>query len=70
MTGRRTPLEGAERKGAVAYLAGEPITACPYADHRKPNGGLSWSRAFGNAWRRGWRKAEQLGVQVLDKSDK
>lgn len=46
---------GAFRKGMRAALSGEPITACPYRDHRKPSGGLSWSRSFICAWEDGWR---------------
>lgn len=51
--------QGAYRKGVSAYLAGTPLTDCPYIDHRKPSGSLSWSRAFINSWRDGWMDAKQ-----------
>jgi hypothetical protein len=48
-------LLGAFKKGVLAHQAGEPIEACPYGDKRKPDGRLSWSRAFGAVWQDGWR---------------
>lgn len=54
-----TALEGAVRKGREAFLAGEPIGACPYKDVRKKNGRLTWSRAFAKAWCDGWEAAKQ-----------
>lgn len=50
-------LWAARMKGLDAALAGEPITACPYEDKRKPDGRLTFSRAFRNAWRDGWLEA-------------
>ena len=47
-------LRGAFLKGVDAGLAGEPITACPYQDKRKPSGLISWSRGFIKAWDDGW----------------
>lgn len=62
---RKTALDGAYLKGVHARLAGEPLNACPYEDKRKPNGRLSWSRAFRNAWRDGWEYAEHDRAQAL-----
>lgn len=50
-------MRGAYMKGVKAHGEGKPIEACPYNDHRKPSGGLSWSRAFIRAWEDGWRDA-------------
>lgn len=52
-------LVGAFRKGCLARLSGSPLDACPYADTRKTNGGLTWSRAYRTAWDDGWRWADQ-----------
>lgn len=48
-------LLGAIRKGIAARVAGLTEADCPYADHRKPDGRLSWSRAYRNAWFEGFR---------------
>jgi len=59
---RNKALVGAFRKGALAHQAGQPIEACPYSDKRKPDGRLSWSRAFRSMWLDGWRwSAKQAG---------
>lgn len=50
-------LEGAKRKGREAFQNGESESACPYQDHRKSTGSVSWSRAFINAWTHGYRTA-------------
>lgn len=54
---------GAYCKGYRAALADEPRSSCPYEDHRKPSGMLSWSRAYIRAWQDGWddqvRKRQQ-----------
>lgn len=50
-------LIGAYKKGAKAKQDGLLITDCPYEDHRKPSGKLSWSRSFIRAWQDGWREA-------------
>lgn len=52
---RRTPLECAEQKGREAALAGLAEADCPYRDKRKADGRLTFSRAFINAWRDGFR---------------
>lgn len=52
-------LEGAFRKGSLAYQAGLSLDACPYRDKRAPSGKLTWSRAFRTAWADGWRAAEK-----------
>lgn len=55
-----TALEGAERKGREAYLAGKPISACPYEDKRGHwRNMVTWSRAFRTAWFDGYDEAEK-----------
>lgn len=54
-------MAGAFQKEMAAHQNGQSITDCPY--HRKPDGRLSWSRAFRNAWRDGWQWAAQ---QICD----
>jgi len=49
---------GAYRKGREAYIAGVLVDECPYSDHRKISGKLTWSRAFRTAWRDGWQDAQ------------
>jgi len=56
---KRTPLEGAERKGRKAFEEGKPITACPYRDNRTYYGAVTWSRSFITAWRDGWKAAQK-----------
>lgn len=56
-------IRGAFKKGILAQQSGLPKTACPYADKRKPSGGLSWSRSFESAWRDGWLWAEKGKAQ-------
>lgn len=46
---------GAFKKGIQAHRDGLPLSACPYKDKRKPDGRLSWSRAFITAWCDGWK---------------
>lgn len=53
----RDPTASAMRKGRIAALAGEPEGACPYEDKRKPDGRLTFSRAWRNAWLAGHRAA-------------
>jgi hypothetical protein len=55
-------MAGAFKKGMAAHQNGQSIMDCPYKDHRKPSGKLSWSRAFQNAWRDGWNWAAQQGA--------
>jgi hypothetical protein len=52
-------LLGAFKKGVLAHQAGQPIEACPYSDKRKPDGRLSWSRAFRTMWQDGWRWSDK-----------
>lgn len=47
-------MRGAYLKGAKAAEARRGYNACPYKDKRKPNGLLTWSRAFQNAWLNGY----------------
>lgn len=58
-------LRCAYLKGVEAYLADEPLTACPYKDKRKPSGRVSWSRAFISAWRDGWEYAKKDSSDAL-----
>lgn len=50
---------GAYRKGVQAFRAGQPVNDCPYADHRKGGGQLTWSRSFIRAWEDGWQDARR-----------
>ena len=44
-------------RGALAFTDGKPLSANPYDD--VPNAiGVTFSRAFQNYWRRGWKSAE------------
>lgn len=43
-------LQGAFRKGMQAAQDGETRDTCPYRDKRKPDGRLTWSRAYRTAW--------------------
>jgi ribosome modulation factor len=56
---RRSPIEGARKKGAEAAKAGLPVTACPYEDRRTSKGRQTWARAFRNAWLEGHRNELQ-----------
>lgn len=47
-------MRGAFSKGANAAAEGRSLSNCPYVDHRKSNGRLTWSRAFEAAWRDGF----------------
>jgi ribosome modulation factor len=56
---RKSPLKGAKRKGVEAAYAGRSLYSCPYKDKTTPTGGLSWSRAFINAWKAGYQSVAQ-----------
>jgi len=47
-------LRGAFAKGERAAAEGLTVADCPYADRRKRDGRLTWSRAFEAAWRDGF----------------
>lgn len=49
-----------ERRGAEARRRGAKITDCPYRDKRTHSGKLTFSRAWRNAWLRGWTRADAL----------
>lgn len=49
----------AYKKGYKARKEGLSRTACPYEDHRKPSGKVSWSRAWRNTWLQGWECADR-----------
>ena len=51
---------GAFRRGYLAFIAGETLADCPYADKRNESGRLTWSRAFQTAWTDGWRYARTV----------
>lgn len=57
-------LVDAFRKGMAAFHAGEARNCCPYADKRKPDGKLSWSRSFIRAWDDGWLWAQYQADQL------
>jgi hypothetical protein len=48
-------FQGAYRLGHTAAFYDALIADCPYPDLRKPDGGTTFSRAYINAWKRGWR---------------
>lgn len=56
---KRTPLQGAEHRGFIAAMDGRTMADCPYKDTRKPDGRLTWSRAFRSAWIDGFRRAQK-----------
>lgn len=53
----KSPLDAATEKGRAAYASGLPESSCPYPDKRQETGRLTFSRAFRNAWRDGYREA-------------
>jgi ribosome modulation factor len=57
-------MVGAYRKGQAAAEAGESLESCPYADHRKTGGQLTWSRAFIKAWEDGWRDVDSAEREI------
>jgi ribosome modulation factor len=65
-------IEGARGKGETARLRGWSRGACPYKDIRnrdRRNGRLNhvtFSRAFIQAWRNGWDKADKYMKRVGD----
>lgn len=56
---RKSPLDGARRKGIDAAYAGLSVSDCPYKDKTTITGGRSWSRAFINAWMAGHQSVAQ-----------
>jgi len=51
-------LQGAFMRGERDQRDGAEIVDCPYADKRKKDGRLTWSRAYRAAWRDGFQHAE------------
>jgi hypothetical protein len=51
-------IEAARAKGRQARLAGLPLSANPYEDHRTLGGSVTFARAFLRAWNDGWRTAD------------
>lgn len=51
-------MRGAYMNGRRAFASGQGLDSCPYRDIRKPNGRISWSRAFIRAWEDGWVDAK------------
>lgn len=47
-------LRGAFERGERDMKVGGSLDDCPYADSRKANGQITWSRAFRAAWRDGF----------------
>jgi ribosome modulation factor len=64
-------LDGAERKGREAYLAGKPRSACPYEDKRGHwHNMIAGSRAFIKALNDGWDNAKKCGdTHIFDLGD-
>jgi hypothetical protein len=58
-------LDGAERKGAEAFKAGQPESANPYDDVRDRRGSVTWSRAFMRAWHDGYHKAKAKAQRAM-----
>lgn len=52
---RLAHFQGAYRLGHTAAFCDEAIADCPYPDLRRADGGATFSRAYINAWKRGWR---------------
>lgn len=50
--------------GMAAFVGGEALDACPYADYRKVNNRLTWSRAFICAWGDGWLWARKHSAGI------
>ncbi len=46
-------------KGYLAWYREEGRAACPYPDHRKKDGRLTFSRAYRNTWGEGWEVASR-----------
>ncbi len=55
MIERQDPFLAAYERGRRARAAGEPVSACPYRDRRRADGGITWARGWRIAWLRGWR---------------
>lgn len=55
----KSPFDSAVEKGRLAALAGHPVTANPYRDLWKPDGRLTYSRAWHNAWMDGYRMGQR-----------
>lgn len=47
-------LQGSFKKGVQAHKDGKSIKDCPYADVRKNDGRITWSRSFRAVWRDGF----------------
>lgn len=47
-------LDAATRRGREDAKKGVPRENNPYKDKRKPDGRLTWSRAYVRAWFEGW----------------
>ncbi|MDH0959086.1 hypothetical protein EGJ86_19295 [Pseudomonas sp. o96-267] len=52
-------LQGAFKKGVLAFLDGKPVSDCPYRDKRKDDGRLSWSRSYITAWHSGYQHCQR-----------
>lgn len=62
-------LRGAFLKGQRARAAGDQLTDCPYADIRKLDGRLTWSRSFERAWVDGWKyqnSQQEMSMQSIN----
>lgn len=55
MSMRNKHFEIAWRKGYAAAHNGAKKSDCPYKDHRTKRGGVTFSRAYRNAWMEGFK---------------
>ena len=62
---RKSPFDGATRKGYQAGIKGKPIDSCPYRDLRTDRGCVTFSRGFRTAWRNGWREGSAASEKAL-----
>ena len=60
-------IHAAYVKGKLAAQNGESETDCPYPDYRQDSGKLTWSRAYRNAWARGYRDEIQRSPHRCDR---
>jgi len=61
ITTKAKHFHGAYHIGASDAASGVKITDCPYPDKRRADGGITFSIAWRNHWRKGWRDF-RLGV--------
>jgi len=62
-------LKAAYNKGRRDGLDGKAESDCPYPDHRKASGSVTFSRAFRNAWYDGWRDGGSDRLEKMEDLD-